>query len=84
MDKLFCLFCLIALAAADHLTASERNDILRYHNDLRSSVKPTASDMMKLVGLQHCLSLNMYHLKLTVLFYFVKFTSFTKTNLKWH
>ena len=42
--------CLITFAASDPLTEEERKDILDYHNQQRSNVDPTASDMMELVS----------------------------------
>lgn len=49
MRFLIGILCLIAFAAAETLTLRESREVLQYHNKIRSKVRPTAANMMKLV-----------------------------------
>ena len=47
---LYILF-VITFAASDMITQEDRITVLKYHNEKRSNVNPTASNMVELVSL---------------------------------
>lgn len=49
MEKLMLLVCLLYLVSAEPTSQEERQAILEYHNKMRGSVQPAASDMLKMV-----------------------------------
>lgn len=50
MRIFICVLWLATLVASDALTQTQREDLLKCHNDVRSNVNPEASKMMELVG----------------------------------